>query len=184
MDTCDKTYSVRWFGPFKSVEEVKDFENSHDNMSFQLYILNGYKPYAKFFDNYYCGQTKRSVYERLTDKNHHINEFKSISAIWIGSISSKEPDNVDINIVEKIMTAQMRVVFGEKFMLNQMNTAFPKYNAYVINIWHTTSGQRMHNYKSATVPSYLPDLIGHEYDTNNCEHQLFSTSKIQWDHVE
>ena len=180
----DRTYSVRWFGPFEDVEDVKKFEDNHKSLSFQLYLLQGYKPHARYHDSYYCGQTQRSVYKRLTDDNHHINDLKTISAIWIGSISNVEPAHSDINVVEKIVTAQMRSTYGEKYMLNKMNTNFPTYNAYVINIWHNTNGKRMQRYQQFTIPYDLPDVIGHEFDKDLEAHMLFSASKIKWSDVE
>ena len=184
MANIDKTYCVRWYGPFLTPEAVKNFEDNHKSMSFQLYILNGYKPRAKFYDSYYCGQTKRSVYQRLTDPNHHINEFRDNPNIWIGSISNVEPQSVDINTAEKILTAQLRATFGEKNMLNKMNTNFPKYNAYIVNIWHNTKEKRLQRYQIGTIPAELPDVIGHEYDKDLDAHMLFSASKIKWDNVE
>lgn len=184
MTKMDKIYSVHWFGPFETLEEVKQFEDKHKSMSFQLYILNGYKPYAKLYDSYYCGQTKRSVYQRLTDPNHHINEFRDITAIWIGSISNVVPQAEDINVAEKILTAQLRAIFGEKYMLNKTNTNFPKYNAYIINIWHNPKESRLQRYQKGTIPSYLPDVIGHEYEKLIDVHLLFGASKIKWVNVE
>lgn len=174
----DRTYSVRWFGPFEDVEEVKRFEDEHKSTNFQLYIINGYKPYAKIYDHYYCGQTQRCVYKRLTDTDHHINEYKTISAIWIGSISSVEPEHSDINTIENIITAQLSDIFGETRMLNKINTRFPKYNVYVVNIWHNTKGQRMKKYPQFSIPVDLPDIIGHEYDKDSDSHLLYSASKI------
>ncbi|MBQ7631446.1 MAG: hypothetical protein IJS82_01625 [Paludibacteraceae bacterium] len=184
MTRIDRIYSVRWFGPFETPEDVKRFEYKHKSMSFQLYILNGYKPYAKLYDSYYCGQTKRSVYQRLTDPNHHINEFRDISAIWIGSISNVEPKAEDINVAEKILTAQLRATFGERQMLNRTNKSFPKYNAYVVNIWHNPKENRLQRYQRGTIPADLPDVIGHEYEKLIDAHLLFSASKIKWVNVE
>ena len=73
----DKTYSVRWYGPFESVEEVKDFEKENKSISFQLYMINGSKPRYRY-SRYYCGQTQRGVFKRLSDGNHHINELNRI----------------------------------------------------------------------------------------------------------
>ena len=180
----DKIYSVRWYGPFESVEEVKDFAKQHKTINFQIYVLNGYKPYAKFLDKYYCGQTQRSIYERLSDKDHHIKEYKTISAIWIGSISNKEPEHEDINVVENIVTAQLRSIFGEDRMLNKINTKFQKQNAYVLNLWHNTKGERIRRYQQYSLPAELPDLIGHEYDKELDEHKLFSASKVSLKNIE
>lgn len=184
MAQMDKLYSVRWFGPFETLDEVLLFENKHKSMSFQLYILNGYKPYAKLYDSYYCGQTQRSVYKRLTDPNHHINEFRDISAIWIGSISNVEPSAMDINVAEKILTAQLRSIFGEKRMLNKINKSFPKYNAYIVNIWHNLKERRLQRYQTGTIPADLPDIIGHEYEKLIDAHLLFGASKIKWLNIE
>lgn len=82
------------------------------------------------------------------------------------------------------MTAQIRSTYGEKYMLNQINTKFPTYNAYVINIWHNTKGKRLQRYQQFSVPSDLPDAIGHEYDKNIDAHLLFSATKIKWSNVE
>lgn len=180
----DKTYSVRWYGPFDTVEDVREFENAHKSISFQIYVLNGYKPYAKIYDKYYCGQTQRSVYERLTDPKHHINDYKILSAIWIGSISSVEPEHTDINIVENVVTAQLRSIFDECNMLNKINKQFPKHNTYIVNIWHNLKGERMKKYAQFSLPHYMPDVIGHEYDKESDTHLLFSASRISWAHME
>ncbi len=180
----DKTYSVRWYGPFASVEEVKDFAKQHKSIDFQIYVINGYKKYAKIYDKYYCGQTQRNIYERLSDKDHHIKEYKTIIAIWIGSISSKEPEHEDINVVENIITAQLRSIFGEDRMLNRINTRFQKQNAYILNLWHDTKCKRMRKYPQFSLPAELPDLIGHEYDKEEDAHKLFGASKVSLKDIE
>lgn len=180
----DKTYTVRWYGPFEDVEDIKDFEKKNKSVNFQLYILDGYKPHAKIYSSYYCGQTQRGVYDRLTDPGHHINELKYITSIWIGSISNVDPEHGDINVVENIVTAQLRSLYGENYMLNKINKNFPKYNSYVINIWHNLKGERIKRYKKYSIPAELPDVIGHEYDKEFDAHLLFSTSRISWTNVE
>ncbi len=182
----DKTYSVRWYGAFDSVEEVNDFEKKHPETQFQVYLLQGYKKCAKTRVSYYCGQAKHGVYKRLTNQGHHINELSRITGIWIGTISNLEPEPADINVVEKILTAQMRSTFGTQCMLNLTNTKFPTYNAYVINIWHDKKGKRSRNYKTGTIPSDISDLIGHEYVKEEFikYSQIFEASKIKWTKTE
>ena len=175
----DKTYSVRWYGPFKSVEEVKTFENENKGIDFQLYLINGYRPRA-IYSSYYCGQTQRGVNKRLSDPGHHINDCNRIEAIWIGSITNVEPKKADINVVEKIITAQSQETFGARYILNETNTLFPKYNVYVINIWHKKTGDRLKKYAQYSIPAELPDVIGHEYEKDSGAHILFSASKISF----
>ncbi len=180
MAMFDKTYSIRWFGPFASVDEVKVFEENRKPMSFQLYLLQGNKPYFRYRDSFYCGQTKRSVYRRLTDEGHHINDFKTITGIWIGSISNVDPSPEDINFTENVITAHIRSIEGEKNILNKINYKFPKHNAYIVNIWHNVKSQRYQRYAKYTIPDELPDLMGHEYDKDADKHLIFGAPKIKW----
>lgn len=184
--TKDKTYSVRWYGEFTSVEEVNEFEEKHPDTQFQVYILQGYKKCAKTRVSYYCGQAKHGVYKRLTNQGHHINELSRITGIWIGTISNTDPDPADINVVEKILTAQMCSTLGSKYMLNQTNTKFPTYNAYVINIWHDQKEKRRQKYKQGTIPQEISDLIGHEYVKSEYikYSQIFEAQKIKWTKIE
>ena len=186
MVTIDKTYAVRWFGPFNSIDEVRDFEIQHEDREFQLYLLQGYKKCAKTRESYYCGQTLRSVSKRLSDEGHHISEISRLTAIWIGSITNVTPSKEDINVVEKILTAQMRIIFGEQCLLNQTNTKFPTYNAYVINIWHDKKEKRRLKYSKYSIPDLMPDLIGHEYikDEYIQYNKIFGAPKIKWTDVE
>lgn len=182
----DKTYSVRWYGEFTSIEEVNEFEKNHPDTQFQVYLLQGYKKCAKTRFSYYCGQAKHGVYKRLSNQGHHINELSRITGIWIGTISNTDPEPADINVVEKILTAQMTSTLGAKNMLNQTNTKFPTYNAYVINIWHDRKEKRKQSYKTGTIPHEISDLIGHEYVKNEYikYSQIFEAQKIKWTKIE
>lgn len=176
----DKTYSVRWYGPFESVEEIKNFEKQNQEIKCHLYIINGYKPKARY-SSYYCGKTQRGINNRLTDANHHINDCNRISSIWIGSITSvEELTGKDINVVEKIVTAQLQEIYGSRFILNETNTLFPKYNVYVLNFWCKKDCSRYSRYKQYTIPAEIPDVIGHEYEKAIDAHRLFSAGKIRW----
>lgn len=182
----DKTYSVRWYGEFTSVEEVNEFEKKHPDKQFQVYLLQGYKKCAKTRVSYYCGQAKHGVYKRLTNQGHHINELSRITGIWIGTISNLSPEPADINVVEKILTAQMSSTLGPKSMLNLTNTKFPTYNAYVINIWHDKKGKRKQSYRTGTIPHDISDLIGHEYVKGEFlkYSKIFEASKIKRTKIE
>ncbi len=184
--TKDKTYSVRWYGEFTTVEEVNEFEKKHSDTQFQVYLLQGYKKCAKTRVSYYCGQTKHGVYKRLTNQGHHINELSRITGIWIGTISNLDPEPADISVVEKILTAQMNSTLGSDSMLNLTNTKFPTYNAYVINIWHDKNGKRRQKYNLDTIPQKISDLIGHEYVKGEFikYSKIFEASKIKWTKIE
>lgn len=181
MTLQDKTYSIRWYGPFKSKDEIGEYEKKHADVKFQLYIFQGLKPRAKVNMNYYCGQAKSGVYRRLSDKNHHINEINRISAIWIGTISNVIPESNDINYVENIITAQLTKNIGEARLLNIINKKFPNYNIYVINIWHKVNGDRHVKYMRRSIPTCLPDLLGHEYEAFPIPvHKIYGAEKVKW----
>ena len=177
----DKTYSIRWYGPFSTKEEIGEYEQKHANTKFQLYMFHGLKKRARLYESYYCGQAKSGVYRRLSDKGHHINDINRMTAIWIGTISNVEPCTKDINYVENIITAQLAKTFGESQLLNVINKKYPTYNIYVINIWHKISGERYRKYATFSLPSDMPDLIGHEYEREPLiVHKLYSAEKVKW----
>jgi len=182
----DKTYSIRWYGPFETKEDVGNYEKKHPNISFQLYMFHGLKKRAKIYESYYCGQAKNGVFRRLSDKNHHINEISRMTAIWIGTISNVlSPTNNDINYVENIITAQLAKKFTKKQLLNVINKNFPDYNIYVINIWHKVDDSRYRKYIKYTLPADLPDLLGHEYETEPFPlHKIYSAEKVKWTDVD
>ena len=183
--TQDKTYSIRWYGPFESKEEIGEFEKKHSDISFQLYMFHGMKKRAKMYESYYCGQAKNGVYRRLSDKNHHVNDINRMTAMWIGNISNVSPSMQDINYVENIITAQLAKIFGKSQLLNVINKKFPNYNIYVINIWHKLDGSRYRKYTKYTLPSDLPDLLGHEYETFPFSlHKIYSAEKVKWTDVD
>ena len=180
MITTDKTYSIRWYGPFPTKEEVGEFEDKHKDIKCQLYIFHGRRKHARIYESYYCGQAKSGVFRRLSDKGHHIEEIKQLNGIWIGAISNIEPTFSDINYVENILTAQLADTYGEKYMLNKINKKFPKYNIYILNLWHKISGERWQKYSSYSVLSDIPDVLGHEYQQNYDIHYLYGTQKLKW----
>ena len=185
MKTQDKTYSIRWYGPFETKEQIGEYEKNHAEIHFQLYMFHGMKKRAKIYESYYCGQAKNSVFRRLSDKNHHINEINRMTAIWIGTISNVSPSAQDINYVENIITAQLTKVFGKDQLLNAINKKFPNYNIYVINIWHKVNGDRYRKYANYSLPADLPDLLGHEYDIDPFPlHKIYSAEKVKWTDVD
>lgn len=181
----DKTYSIRWYGPFSTKEEIGEYEDQHADTKFQLYMFHGLKKRAKVHEHYYCGQAKFGVFRRLSDNGHHINEINRMSAIWIGTISNVIPSEHDINYVENIITAQLAKTFGENQLLNKINKKFPNYNIYVISIWHKADGKRYRKYAKYSLPADLPDLLGHEYVTEPFQHhKIYSAEKVKWSDVD
>lgn len=176
----DKTYSIRWYGPFLTKEEVGGFENLHPDIKCQLYAFRGLKKHARVNESYYCGQAKKGVFKCLCNKNHHINDLSRTSEIWIGSLSNVRPQARFINHVERIVTATMANCYGKEKMLNVINKDFPSYNIYVINLWHKTNGERLRKYSKDTLPADIPDLLGHEFWKDPMpHHRIYGVEKVK-----
>lgn len=173
----DKTFLIRWFGPFFDREDERNWEREQKE-KFNLYMICGQKKYAKSMEHYYIGQTIRDVYKRFSDRNHHINDLQRINEIWIGTFANKKPTKTDINLAEKMLISCMDVEIGEVAMLNATNKDLPSENVYLISEWY----QRSRNIwikKSRTSPaSIIPDVIAYRINDNN-EPILYAANKLK-----
>ena len=55
-------FLIKWFGPFKSQEEVKEWEQEQQ-FNCSLHLLHGKPKYAKTIEKYYCGMSIRNIYK-------------------------------------------------------------------------------------------------------------------------
>lgn len=174
-------FLVKWFGPFskEKIQEIYEWEKEYGTC--HLYLFGGLKKYAKTKLTYYCGETKRSVYERFRDPNHHINDIQEhISSIYIGRISNvKHPTDEQNKLVEKVLTAYLDSSIGRDAMLNKNNFSYPKSNIYVINEWWKPYYEEIWQRQSKDAPSsQIPDVLCfHYYSADDVE--LFGTQKMK-----
>lgn len=159
--TKTKTYLVSWYGPFHSVEEMREWQCRQD-IDFRLYLLQGKKPRGKVY-YYYCGQTAR-IPKRLKDNGHHICEIPNSRNIWIGAFEGRcRYSKKDINIVENmfiyLLTEKVRY-------LNRQSLRFsPKdydYNVFFISRWYNPNHNRQPDYSIKLV---LPEVVAYSPDT-------------------
>ena len=172
-------FLVRWYGPFKTKEDVKEWENLYGTC--QIYLFGGKKQYAKTRLTYYCGVTKRSVSERFMDSKHHITEIEDrISSIYIGRISNvKHPTDNQNKWVEKIITAYLGSIMDRDSKLNERNFSFPQANTYVINEWWKPYKEEIWLRQSKEAPSnYIPDVLCYHYYSDD-DVELFGTQKLK-----
>lgn len=95
----DKTFLIRWYGSFygeNALDDLKEWENNHSDYTCNLYLIKGYKKYAKTTNHYYIGKTIQGVAKRFSNKDHHIKELPRISEIWVGHFVNMLPDDEDI----------------------------------------------------------------------------------------
>ena len=155
-------FLVKWYGPFSSQEEEKDWEKKQD-FKCSLYLLHGMLRGAKTAETYYCGMSTRSVYERLRDKGHHLSEVKNrLNSIYVGTIANvQDLTRNHIRIVEKLITAYLAWELGERHILNETNFHFPSENVYVINEWYKQHDiNKLWMRQPINAPSHIvPDVL-------------------------
>ena len=120
---------------------------------------------------YYCGESTRSIYKRLSDKGHHITEIKErLNSIYVGSIINiKHPTREQIMLVEKTITAYLADILGEHNMLNAINFHYSKQNVYVISEWWKKDGETMWKRQPVNSPSHIvPDVVCSHFVDKGC----------------
>ena len=177
-------FLIKWYGPFRHTkeirEEIKKWEEKQ-NFKCSLYLLHGFRKYAKTKDCYYCGMTTRKVFERFRDKKHHIEEIENrICSIYVGSISNiKTPSRQQIMLAEKIITSYLAGVIGEENMLNSTNFYYPNKDVYVINEWRKLDCDSLWLRQPRNAPSNIvPDVLTYHYENCN-DIDLFGCKKLR-----
>ena len=163
-------FLIKWAGPFDSKEQICAWEKKREkdyNEKFNLYLLQGKQKSARK-SSYYCGQTIRSVYKRLKDKDHHIREIESRDCkIWIGRFANKTPKKDDINIAEKMIISELCSygVYGLR-MLNRTNKRPPIYDVYIVNRWYNWgTGKEWQRLKKDVPAQFIPDLMMYDAES-------------------
>ena len=158
-------FLVRWYGPFDSREKERKWEKKQP-FKCSLYLLHGKLKYAKTREHYYCGESTRSIYKRLADKNHHIKELeRRLNSIYVGCISNiKCPTRPQIMLAEKIITAYLPEEVSEDCLLNATNTYYPNKNVYVINEWWKPDATTLWERQPTNAPSHIvPDVLAYHF---------------------
>jgi hypothetical protein len=175
----ENVFLIKWYGPFKSIEEVKGWEEKQ-SFCCSLYLLHGKLKYAKTKDSYYCGESTRNISKRFKDKGHHIEEIEErLNSIYVGCLSNvKRPTRSQIMLAEKIVTAYLSEAVGDR-LLNETNKYYPSQNVYVINEWWKPNGVDMWKRQPHNSPSNIvPDVLSYHYKGND-DNLLFGCRKLK-----
>ncbi len=179
-------YLLQWSGPFRSVEELSDWEEQKkkEGERFFLYFLQG-KRQKERKTRYYCGMTfkQKSVASRMKNHDHHIHEFelrKKHLYIWVGTISNmKSPGKDDVSLCEKILTSYLVQAYqtydGE--IVNATNYKAPKdTDIYIINEWYYwKNGMECQRRTSGSVSLIIPDVLSYYADGNS----IYSSKRLK-----
>ncbi len=164
-------YLIQWYGPFKSKEDLKEWEIKQRER-FYLYLFQGKRKQKQKFC-YYCGSTydrKNShslVYKRLSDKNHHIHPFEEergeTISIWVGTIANRNhPKKKEVLLCEKMLTSEMsQLEIEDDAVENLTNTLPPKENVYIISEWYNPEYYEHRPKSKVYIPNIVPDIISY-----------------------
>ena len=158
------TYLIKWYGPFKTKEDLKSWEDSRAEV-FNLYAFQAKQKGKK--DKYYCGMAyKQTVGKRMGNHNHHIHDFEigeSVSLeIWIGTIANINAKEYDVRVCENIITSELaNIGVGEKYLENRTNKKPPVNDVYIINEWWKTNDCEIQRRKRNSVPAIIPEVMAY-----------------------
>lgn len=179
----DKTYLIRWYGSFKgknALEDLKAWENDHSDYTCNLYLIKGYKKYAKASFHYYIGKTIQGVAKRFSNKGHHINELPRILEIWVGTFVNMKPNNKDILLAERMLICYVSNEVGDQNMLNKRCVDYaPAQNVYILSEWYNykTLKQRERISKDS-ISKIIPDVIAYRV-TEKKQPLLYMSEKLK-----
>ena len=172
------TFLIKWYGPFSSVEELKEWEDNRKEV-FNLYAFQA-KQNKK--SKYYCGMAfRQTIGQRLKNTNHHIREFenkgKTVLQIWIGTIANIKAKEADVRICENIITSQLASIsVGEKDLENKNKKKPPLNDVYIINEWWKTNDEEIKKRIRGSVPAIILEVMAYYSETrslygiNNLKH--------------
>jgi hypothetical protein len=174
------TYLIKWYGPFKSKESLKEWEDAHSEV-FNLYIFQAKQKQRNDYNNkYYCGMAYRqTVGNRMKNNDHHIHDFENDKTdslhIWIGTIANVSAKESEVRICENILTSVMaNLGVGEKNLENRTNKKPPVYDVFIINEWWKTNGDEIMRRMRYSVPAVIPEVMEYYSETKS----LYGTAKL------
>ena len=179
----DKTFLIRWYGSFngdKAMDELRDWEDCHQDFTCNLYLIKGYKKYAKTTNHFYIGKTIQGVSKRFSNEGHHINELPRISEIWVGRFANLEPDDNDILLAERMLICYASNEVGNQNMLNKICINYaPAQNVYIMSEWYNykTLKQRERINKDS-IAKVIPDVLAYRV-TENRQSLLYISEKLK-----
>lgn len=167
MEDIDKNFTIQWVGSFKCIDEVKEYEKSHDTADkslFSFYFFSGHKyrqRKSKIFRYFGIHKKADNITKRLNERHSHFSKFDCDDDlnIWIGSFAcSKDQDNV--HNIEDVETLFISTYSGE-LTENIIKTKNPPSESIcVINRWYNRAESELIYRKNDT--AFIDDVIFYE----------------------
>jgi len=128
-------YLVKWYGPYDDDTLV---QNDTKNC---LYLITGKKKHQRNQSILYCGITKRTVSDRVNDKNHKSWNVVREIQYWVGVVDySRKPSEYLLRKLEHIL-----IYFLKTEENSQNKDSLPKRRMILVNQWYRPDGIRRKN---------------------------------------
>ena len=165
MNEIKRLYALEWFGPYESIEDIW---NDDDTQSCSIYLITGKEAYERGSQHIkYVGITERVPAKRLSDKDHLRKQEKiRFKKYWVGKFSKTSNRNQRVH-AELIETLFIRFLFltDVKIINDKKLKSIPRHPVTVLSRWFLKNSYE-HRLHKPTVLKDLPDVImfdGDEY---------------------
>lgn len=175
-------YVLEWAGPFKSREDLKNWEKQQSE-KFYLYMFQAkHKGKRKYM--YYCGKAvKQMVHIRMGNSYHHLKEYEierpDSIMIWVASFSLKNkvtPE--DVSCCENMLISILhQLETDEDHNDNRTSFMAPNQLVYIINEWYTPEWNDYENSATNLLPNMIPDVIA--FYPNATEKNLYACKQLK-----
>ena len=155
-------YVIEWMGPYKSLDDMYQWE---DVVSCFIYIITGRFAYKRSLGIKYIGITKRAPYIRLNDKDHQIKQEEiKCKQYWAGrfSISSynilTDKKRYRAENVENLLIRYLSRINGVSLLNEKKRFKDPGKPIGIISLWKKRNTNDIRYYKPSIL-SKLPDTL-------------------------
>lgn len=171
MEDINKTFTIQWVGPFKSLDEIKEYERDESTAYkslFSFYFFSGHKYKQrknKIFRYFGIHKKIDKVTKRLNERHSHFLKFDNDSDlnIWIGSFACSKDQNDERNI-EDVETLFISTYDNELTENVRKTKNPPSQSICVINRWYDTKDSEWIYRKKDT--AFIDDVIVYEKEYN------------------
>lgn len=162
MNDLDKMFIIQWYGPFDTLEQLKNWEKANNtSYVFNMYILTGIEKSHRS-NSHYCGITNQEFISHRLKYNH--DKYPLIKRdlnIWAGRFA--DPAHVNKNNAE--LVESLIISFWQPELNDRKRKYLPADSVGIINKWYNKQQKSLQNRRFPA--QNLTDVV--IYDLDNKE---------------